>query len=164
MDVKFLTSITKPANPLPHLWTTFWALTRNSSRSWPPVHWWRKLEGLRSHSNSVNLVMGCAIQCLWSGTTLVLPHLWESNRGSLTQLWAACEALGTRSPTFNERALLGNWKVSTFLCWTLLTQQHALIKPSSGTFSFFIIPCKHLPTGLHTCGFKAYNKRSAFLM
>lgn len=106
--------------PLNHIW----ALTRNSSRSWPPVHWWRKLEGLRSHSNSVNLVMGSAIQSFWSGTTLALPHLWESNRGPLTQLCsqkAACEAQGTRSPTFNGRVALCKWKIST-IWWSFYVE------------------------------------------
>lgn len=121
--VYYQTCQTSPP-PLNHIW----ALTRNSSRSWPPVHWWRKLEGLRSHSNSVNLVMGSAIQSLWSGTTLTLPHLWESNRGPLTQLCsqrAACEAQGTRLPAFNGRVALSNSKIATiwwsFLCRTLLT-------------------------------------------
>lgn len=103
MDIYYQTFQASPPPLKPHL-------SFNSSRSWPPVHWWRKLEGARSRSNSVDLVMGSAIQSLWSGTMLGLPHLWQSNRGH----WHSCAALearGTRSPTFDGRVPLRKWKI-----------------------------------------------------
>lgn len=105
-------------------------LSFNSSRSWPPVHWWRKLEGARSHSNSVDLVMRSAIQSLWSGTMLALPHLWQSNRGH----WHSCAAgeppvrpEGLVHPPSTEEC---HWDSERYKLWWAfyVEHRHAVIK------------------------------------